>query len=68
VALGLLQAGKIARNLLLGGRELHERRVYLPPAGGKLIDVWVYRGEMLFTEKAASEGRRCDNVRSGLRS
>jgi len=61
VTLGLLlQAGKIVRNLHLGGREMHDRRVYLPLAGGRRIDVLVDRGEMLLIERGASEGRRRD--------
>ncbi len=64
----LLQAGKIVRNLHLGGREMHDRRVYLPLAGGKRIDVLVDRGEMLLIERGASEGSRRDHVRSGLRN
>jgi len=68
VPLDLPQAVKIVHNLVLGGRDLHDAQVYLLRAGGDLIDVFLYGGEMLVTEKAVSEGRPCNIVGSVLRS
>jgi hypothetical protein len=61
-------AVKSARNLLLGGRELHDAQVYLMLAGGSLIDVFLYRGGVLLIERGRSEGRRRGHVQSGLRN
>jgi hypothetical protein len=62
----LLLASDVAHHLLMDGRKLHDAHIYLLPA--EPIDIFfLYRHEMLVTEKAASEGRRRDQVRSGLR-
>jgi len=68
VPLGLLQAGKGERDMLLGGRERHDGWVHPGLTGGKLIDVLLSRGETLLIERGGSEGRLCDHVRSSLRN
>jgi hypothetical protein len=67
VRLGLVLASDVARHLLADGRKLHDVDIYLLRADGEPIDVFLYRREMLVTEKAASEGRRYDHVSSRLR-
>src|SRR5215467_200341 len=68
VRLDLLQAVKIARNLLPGGRGLRDARVYPLLAGGSLIDVFLYGGETLLIERGRSEGRWRGHVQRGLRN
>jgi hypothetical protein len=58
VPLPLLQAGKIAGNLLPGGRDLHDARVYLPRGSRKLIDVLLWHGEKLRFGSGSAEGCR----------
>jgi hypothetical protein len=62
VLLGLVLASDVARHLLADRRKLHDADIYLVRADGQPIVVFLYRPEMLVTEKAASEGRRCDHV------
>jgi hypothetical protein len=68
VRLGLVLSSDVARHLLPDGGKLHDVDIYLLRADGGPIYVFLYGRKMLVTERAASEGRRCDRVWSRLRN
>jgi hypothetical protein len=54
VPLSLVLASDVARHLFADGRKLPDTNIYLLRGDGEPIDVFLYRCEMLVTEKAAS--------------